>query len=145
MAIGNQPSRAREVEGFAVDDPGEESYLDRADGCCPRHPKKPLSPKMKTKPPLPSLIPKPRENPPDRPDASLDLIPEEKRWDPVPGSEGHQAPETPSEGEDEDGHNESAQLVEEGIEEAERDLGARAARAAEKSEWREPSGGNAKG
>ena len=83
---------------------------------------------MKSKPPLPSFLPKARDAASEPPDAGLDSVPEEKRWDPVPGSEGHRAPENPIEGEDEDGHNESAQLVEDGIEAAERDV-AHAARA----------------
>jgi hypothetical protein len=57
----------------------------------------------------------------DQQDAMLDALPESKRWDPVPGSTGHQAPESPPEGEDEEGRNESAQLVEEGVKEAEHD------------------------
>lgn len=57
----------------------------------------------------------------DRQDAILDSIPEKERWDPVPGSAGRQAPESPSEDEDAEGKNESAQLVEDGIGEAERE------------------------
>jgi hypothetical protein len=33
----------------------------------------------------------------DRQEAILDSIPEAKRWDPIPGSEGHRSPESPSE------------------------------------------------
>ncbi len=62
--------------------------------------------------------------------AILESVPEAERWDPVPGSPGHQAPESSPEGEDADGRNESAQLVDEGINEAERDQAAQAARAA---------------
>jgi hypothetical protein len=69
----------------------------------------------------------------DRQDAILDAIPESKRWDPVPGSAGHQAPESPSEDEDEEGRSETEQLVDEGAEEAERDRMFQAARAAEKN------------
>ena len=36
----------------------------------------------------------------DRQDAVLDALPETKRWDPVPGSEGRQARESASEDED---------------------------------------------
>jgi hypothetical protein len=57
----------------------------------------------------------------DPKDAILEAAPESERWDPVPGSPGHQAPESPAEGEDAEGRNESAQLVDEGINEAERD------------------------
>lgn len=60
--------------------------------------------------------------------AILEAAPESERWDPVPGSPGHQAPETPTEGEDAEGRNDSARLVDEGINEAERDQVARAAR-----------------
>ena len=69
----------------------------------------------------------------DRQDALLDALPESKRWDPVPGSEGRQVPETPSEDEDDEGRSETEQLVDEGAEEAERDRMLQAARAARKS------------
>ena len=53
----------------------------------------------------------------------LESLPESKRWDPVPGSAGHEVGPTGDADEeaDEDGLNESAQLVEEGIREAEHD------------------------
>ena len=51
----------------------------------------------------------------------LESIPESERWDPVPGSAGHQAPESPSEDEDDEGRSESEQLAEEGVGEAEHD------------------------
>ena len=57
----------------------------------------------------------------DRQDAMLDSLPEAKRWDPVPGSTGRQAPESPSEDEDQEGRSETEQLVDEGAAEAERD------------------------
>jgi len=57
----------------------------------------------------------------DLQDAILDALPEEKRWDPVPGSAGQQAPETPSEDEDDEGRSETEQLVDTGAVEAERD------------------------
>lgn len=69
----------------------------------------------------------------DRQDAILDAIPEAKRWDPVPGSAGRQAPDTPSEDEDAEGRSETEQLVDEGAEEADRDRMLQAARAAEKN------------
>jgi len=68
----------------------------------------------------------------DRQDALLDALPESKRWDPVPGSEGRQVPETPSEDEDDEGRSETVQLVNEGAREAERDRMLRAAKEAEK-------------
>jgi hypothetical protein len=74
----------------------------------------------------------------DRQEAMLDSIPEAKRWDPVPGSAGHQAPESPDEDEDSEGNNESAQLVEEGVNEAESDQMLQAAREAEKRISLEP-------
>jgi hypothetical protein len=46
----------------------------------------------------------------DRQDAMLDALPESKRWDPVPGSEGHQAPESASEDEEDEGRSETALL-----------------------------------
>ena len=69
----------------------------------------------------------------DRQDAILDALPEAKRWDPVPGSEGRQTPESPSEDEDDEGRSETEQLVDEGAEEAERDRMFQDARAAEKN------------
>lgn len=52
----------------------------------------------------------------------LESVSEAARWDPVPGSAGHQAVERPPEDEeDEDGHNDTARLVEKGINEASRD------------------------
>lgn len=66
----------------------------------------------------------------DRQDALLDALPETKRWDQVPGSEGCQAPESPGEDEDAEGRSETEQLVDEGAEEAQRDRMLQAARAA---------------
>jgi hypothetical protein len=63
-------------------------------------------------------------------EAILEAAPESERWNPVPGSTGHQAPEAPSEEEDDEGRNESAQLVAEGVGEAEHDQMLQAARAA---------------
>lgn len=74
----------------------------------------------------------------DRQDAVLDALPETKRWDPVPGTAGRQAPESASEDEDSEGRSETEQLVEEGAEEAERDRMFQAARAAAKTDAREP-------
>ena len=74
----------------------------------------------------------------DRQDAVLDLLPEAKRWDPVPGSAGHHVSESASEDEDDEGRSETEQLVDEGAEEAERDRMFQAARAAKKTDQREP-------
>ena len=68
----------------------------------------------------------------DRQDALLEALPETKRWDPLPGSAGHQAPESPSEDEDAEGRCETEQLVDEGAEAADRDRMLQAARLAEK-------------
>ncbi len=67
----------------------------------------------------------------------LESIPESERWDPVPGSTGHQTVDSLGEDEDSEGRSESAQLVEEGIKEAEHDQMLQAARAAEAKDQRE--------
>jgi hypothetical protein len=64
----------------------------------------------------------------DLQDAILEELPESKRWDPVPGSEGRQVEELPSEDEDDEGRSETEQLVDEGAEEAGRDRMVQAAR-----------------
>lgn len=61
----------------------------------------------------------------------LESLTEDVRWEPVYGSTGHQAEETANEDEGEDGQNQSAQLFEEGVREAEHDQMFQAARAAE--------------
>ena len=62
--------------------------------------------------------------------AMLEAMPESKRWDPVPGSTGRQATESPSEDEDDEGRSETEQLVEEGVADAEHDRMLQADRAA---------------
>ena len=57
----------------------------------------------------------------DTSQALLESVSEDERWDPIPGSTGHQAEESASEDEDEDGQSESAQLFEEGVSEAAHD------------------------
>ncbi len=57
----------------------------------------------------------------DPDEAFLESAPESERWDPLPGSTGRKAPESPSNDEDEDGRSDSARLVEEGVAEAEHD------------------------
>ena len=74
----------------------------------------------------------------DRRETILESIPESERWDPVPGSAGHQAPESPSEDEDDEGRSESEQLAEEGVGEAEHDQMLQAARAVAKNDRLEP-------
>jgi hypothetical protein len=63
-------------------------------------------------------------------DARLEALPESKRWDPVPGSEGRRAPESASEDEDAEGRSETEQLVDDGVEQAEREQAKQAAAAA---------------
>jgi hypothetical protein len=70
----------------------------------------------------------------DRQDTILDSLPESKRWDPVPGSTGHETPGSSSEDMDDEGRSESEQLVEQGAQEAEHDQMLQAAKAAEKSD-----------
>lgn len=53
--------------------------------------------------------------------AVLESAPESDRWNPVAGSTGHKVQESFSEDEDEDGRSDSAQLVQEGLDEAEHD------------------------
>jgi hypothetical protein len=72
----------------------------------------------------------------DRQDALIESMPESKRWDPVPGSEGRQVADLPDEDEDEEGRSETEQLVDEGAEEADRDRMIQAAQAARKEEKR---------
>ena len=75
----------------------------------------------------------------DKNDILLESATEEDRWNPIPGSAGHQAPETASEVEDEDGRDENAQLFQEGVSEAEHDQMLQAARAAIRKELSEQS------
>ena len=51
----------------------------------------------------------------------IDSAPESERWDPVPGSAGHKVTVVSGEDEDDEGRSDDERLVEEGIEEAERD------------------------
>jgi hypothetical protein len=67
-------------------------------------------------------------------EAALESIPESEGWDPVPGSMGRHTPESFGEDEDSEGRSESAQLVEEGIREAEHDQMLRAAQAAQQKD-----------
>jgi hypothetical protein len=47
-------------------------------------------------------------------DRLMESLPESKRWDPAPGTEGYQAPDAIDEDEDAEGWSESEQLAEEG-------------------------------
>jgi hypothetical protein len=74
----------------------------------------------------------------DAKEVILESAPESLRWDPVPGSRGHQAPESPSEDEDEEGRSETEQLVDQGVAEAEHDQMLQAAKDAEKKDRTAP-------
>ena len=65
---------------------------------------------------------------PDVNETLLESAPEAERWDPLPGTQGHKAPESSSDDEDDDGRTDSARLVEEGVAEAEHDQMLQAAR-----------------
>ena len=67
----------------------------------------------------------------------LESIPDSEGWDLVPGSTGHHRSYWLSEDEDRDGRSTSAQLVEEGVKEAEHDQMLQAARAAQRRDRRE--------
>lgn len=64
---------------------------------------------------------------------SLVAASEDDRWDPIHGSTGHQAEESASEDEGENGQGQSAQLYEEGVREAAHDQMLQAAIATEES------------
>jgi hypothetical protein len=57
----------------------------------------------------------------DPKEALLESAPESERWDPICGSSGSKAQESSSEDEDQEGHSDSARLVEAGIGEAAHD------------------------
>lgn len=61
----------------------------------------------------------------------LESAPDTERWDPVPGSPGHQAPVSGSEDEDEEGRSDNTRLTEEGIAGAEHDQMRQATKSAE--------------
>lgn len=65
----------------------------------------------------------------DPKEALLEAAPESDRWNPVPGSTGHQAPVITSDDEDSEGRSDSEALFEEGVREAEHDQMLQAARA----------------
>ena len=73
----------------------------------------------------------------DPQEENLESLPESEGWDPVPGSTGQQAAESVGEDEDAEGRSESAQMFEEGINEAEHDQMRRAAETEQKSDERE--------
>ncbi len=73
----------------------------------------------------------------DAEEIALESVAESERWDPVSGSIGHQMQDSLGEDEDSEGRSESAQLVEEGIKEAEHDQMLQAARAAQEKDQRD--------
>ena len=73
----------------------------------------------------------------DPQEENVESVPESEGWDPVPGSSRRQAAESLGEDEDAEGRSESAQMFEEGINEADHDQMRRAAEAEQKSDERE--------
>jgi hypothetical protein len=73
----------------------------------------------------------------DPQEEKVESVLESEGWDPVPGSSGRQAAESLGEDEDAEGRSESAQMFEEGINEAEHDQMPRAAEAERNSDERE--------
>jgi len=73
----------------------------------------------------------------DPQEENVEAVPESEGWDPVPGSSGRQAAESLGEDEDAEGRSESAQMFEEGINEAEHDQMRRAAATERNSDERE--------
>jgi hypothetical protein len=69
--------------------------------------------------------------------AVLESVPESERWDPVHGSTGHKVPKAPSDDEDDEGRSDHERLVEEGVNEADRDHRLQAARGAAGNDRRE--------
>jgi len=51
----------------------------------------------------------------DRKEVVLESAPDSERWDPVPGSKGHQMPVASGDDEDDEGRSDCERLVEEGI------------------------------
>src|SRR6266478_9398253 len=74
----------------------------------------------------------------DPQEKNVESLPESEGWDPVPGSSGRQAAECLGGDEDAEGRSESAQMFEEGINEAEHNQMLRAAESDEKTDELEP-------
>ena len=53
----------------------------------------------------------------DPQEAALESVPESERWEPVPGTTGHQAPESSSEDDDDEGRSLGERLVDKGVSE----------------------------
>ena len=69
--------------------------------------------------------------------ALLESLSADEGWDELPEVGDHQAPQSPMEDEDEEGRSETAQLVEEGVQEADHDQRLAAAREKQKEEAEE--------
>jgi hypothetical protein len=74
----------------------------------------------------------------DPQEENVESIPESDDWDPVPGLSGRQAAESLGEDEDAEGRSESAQMFEEGVNEAEHDQMRQASGADKTSDEPEP-------
>src|SRR6266404_9760839 len=70
----------------------------------------------------------------DSQEENVKSVPDSEGWDPVPGSTGRQAADSPGEDEDAEGRSESAQMFEAGVSEAEHDQMRQASRADEQSD-----------
>ena len=70
----------------------------------------------------------------DPKEGDLESAPESERWDPLPGSTGHQASKSIEDDEDDEGRSIGEQLVDEGVNEAEHDQMLKAARLAERND-----------
>jgi len=57
----------------------------------------------------------------DPKEAILESAPESERWDPLPGTPGHQAPESSSDDDDDEGRSLGERLIDEGLKEADHD------------------------
>lgn len=74
----------------------------------------------------------------DPKEALLEAAPESERWNPLPGSNGHVVPVTPSDDEDAEGRSIGERLVDAGVQEAEHDQMLQAAHETEEKDRREP-------
>jgi hypothetical protein len=70
----------------------------------------------------------------DPKEAILESAPESERWDPLPGTPGHQASESSSEDDDDEGRSLGERLIDEGLKEADHDQMLQAAKDEEREE-----------
>ena len=68
----------------------------------------------------------------DPKELALDSAAESERWDPMPGSDGKQAPVAGSEDEDDEGQSDNTKLTEDGMADAEHDIMRQATNEADK-------------